>query len=146
MTWIVKINSVTKDRYMIRVSFTLTDEETGESISDATHADDLSMDRLAAIVQARVMSLEARDLAASQLTKEIGRTVTLPRDKVLTHEEQSAADAAAAADAFFEQLAAYDAAQVAFEKGLIDQAALDTSAAAAKAAWRPEYAADPRFR
>lgn len=142
--WTATQGKVERRGYMLHASFTLT-SDSGEVINDATFADDLTPERLAQVVEQRIKSLEVRDANFAALATLEGAAITLPRDKVLTREEQDKRDAEIAADAFFAALAEYNAARVSLEKGLVTQAAVDAKAVAVKTAYLPEYEKDPRF-
>lgn len=144
MTWTATQGKVERRGYMLHAAFTLT-SDSGEIINDTTFADDLTPDRLALVVEQRIKSLEARDANFVSLASLEGAKIALPRDKVLTPEEQEKKDAQIAADAFFVALAEYNAARVSMEKGLVTQAAVDAKAVAVKTAYLPEYEKDPRF-
>lgn len=143
--WTATHGKVERRGYMLHAAFTLT-SDTGEVISDTTFADDLTPERLAQVVEQRIKSLEARDASFDVLATLEGAPITLPRDKVLTREEQEKRDAELAADAFFVALAEYNAARVSLEKGLVTQAVVDAKAVAVKTAYLPEYEKDQRFR
>lgn len=143
--WTATYGKAERRGYMLHAAFTLT-SDSGEVINDTTFADDLTPERLAQVVEQRIKSLEARDAAFDVLKNLEGSPVELPRDKVLTREEQDKRDAQLAADAFFVALAEYNAARVSLEKGLVTQAAVDAKAVAVKQTYLPEYEKDVRFR
>ena len=143
--WTATHGKVERRGYMLHAAFILT-SDTGEVISDTTFADDLTPERLAHVVEQRIKSLEVRDANFAALAALEGGPITLPRDKVLTREEQEKRDAELAADAFFVALSEYNAARVSLEKGLVTQSAVDAKAVAVKMAYLPEYEKDPRFR
>ena len=146
--WTAKQGAAIATGYMVTASFTLTNDATGEVIEDKTFADDLTADRLAAVVEARIKSLETRDTAVQALKKSEGTAIVLPRDKVLTPDEQAAKGAAIAADAFFGKLADLNALRLQLDKKLIqpDDTALAQATVAVKAGYLPEYAKDIRYR
>lgn len=143
--WTATYGKAERKGYMLHASFTLT-SDSGEVINDTTFAADLTPDRLEQVVEQRIKSLEERDAAFVAFKELEGVAIVLPRDKVLTREEQEKRAADIAADAFFVALAEYNAARVSLEKGLVTQAAVDAKAIAVKTSYLPEYEKDPRFR
>jgi hypothetical protein len=137
--WTATLDKVERRGYMLHASYTLTSGD-GEVISDTTFADDMTKDRLAAVVQARIESLEARDLAYADMSKAVGAAIALPRDAAPTQKEQ-------AADAFFVLLGELNALRLRVEKGLLkaDDASVIAKTVEVKAAYLPEYEKDRRY-
>ncbi len=153
MAWTFTPTAIGPDaaqRINIRVTGRWTNSVTSEVIPDTFVANDLTAPRLAAQAQFRVQAIEARDAALATLAPLLNAPLVLPRDIPLTKEEQAAADAKAAADAFFLRYDEMNRLQLALEKGLIksDDADLASAIADVKAglAAHPEYQKDPRFK
>lgn len=143
--WAAKQGLVSVRGYNVVVAYTLTNSETKEEIRDEVFAVDLTPGRVAQWCEQQIKNLESRDAARDVLKQTEGADIELPRDKVLTREEQDKRDAQLAADAFFVALAEYNAARVSLEKGLVTQAAVDAKAVVVKQNYLPEYEKDPRF-
>ena len=143
MAWAAEILSVRKSEGNVVASVRFADKDTGEQFDRDIPGQDLTPDGLAMFCQRVIEGLEKRDAAFPAIV--VG-PVILPRDAV----DQATKDkiaAAAAADAFFVLLRAYNDLLAQVEKGIIkadDQSVID-AATAMKAAFLPEYASDPRF-
>lgn len=146
MPWTSELVSFELKGFMVHAVVKFTNSDTNEEIIDSgIFGNDLNADRLAAQVERRVIVLEERDAAAATL---VAGPIVLPRDKVLTPEEQAALDARIAADLFFAKLANLNALKVQVEKGIIkpDDAAIAAAADEVKSLFLPEYAKDSRFQ
>lgn len=138
MSWVRTLDKVgAKDGNVVAtVTFT---SDSGEVITRVIPGNDLTPERLAAFCDGFVAVLEVRDASLAAFTDLVGKPI--PPGKTPSTDEQEA-------KSFFEQLAKLNALTVSVEKGLTkaDDQDLADLTASVKAAFKPEYTTDVRFR
>lgn len=134
--WTAEVTKVGVRNFNVVATVTITDG-TEVITQDIPGVTALS---LPVFVQRLVENLEKRDADLPTIT--VG-PLALPRDRVLTKDEQDAADR----DAFFVKYVLVQSLNTQVAKGLLDPAdpSINAAVVAMKTAFLPEYAQDPRF-
>lgn len=145
MGWTADVKNVTTNGLNIVPTVDLVKSETGEKQTITIPGNNLTNEEIAWQCQRLVELLEDRDAKLGAIKTGI---VTLPRDAPAGSPLAVARAARIAADDFFVKLNVLNNLRVQVDKGLLqatDQSVVDARTAV-RAAYKPEYQSDSRFR